>query len=60
VVVTLQNLTRELADNPSSMTMSKDEGDETGLLTIETEAAKLAKDVDSWNSAACSTTRPTP
>jgi peptide chain release factor 2 len=41
--------------------MSKEEGDEAGLQTIEAEAAKLAKDIEgSWNSAACSTTRPTP
>ena len=46
VVVMLANLTRELADNLELFEMSKEEGDETGLATIEQEAAKLAKDVE--------------
>jgi peptide chain release factor 2 len=41
VVVTLNSLTTELADNSELFEMSKDEGDETGLLTIEAEAQKL-------------------
>ncbi|WP_137896171.1 peptide chain release factor 2 [Ramlibacter sp. 2FC] len=42
VVVTLNELTRELADNGELFEMSKEEGDETGLRTIEAEAGKLA------------------
>ncbi len=41
VVVTLDKLTRELADNTELYEMSKEEGDEPGLLTIEAETAKL-------------------
>ena len=41
VVVTLDKLTRELADNAELYEMSKEEGDEPGLLTIEAETAKL-------------------
>ena len=41
VVVTLDKLTRELADNAELYEMSKEEGDEAGLMTIEAEAAKL-------------------
>ncbi len=46
VVVTLTNLTRELGDNIELYDMSKEDGDEAGLLTIEAEAAKLAADVE--------------
>jgi peptide chain release factor 2 len=46
VVVTLTKLTSELADNIELFDMSKEEGDEAGLLTIEGEAAKLAADVE--------------
>ena len=41
VVVTITNLTSELADNLELFEMSKEEGDDDGLLTIETETAKL-------------------
>lgn len=41
MVVTLDKLTRELADNAELYEMSKEEGDEAGLLTIEAEADKL-------------------
>ena len=41
VVVTLDKLTRELADNTELYEMSKEEGDEPGLMTIEAETAKL-------------------
>ena len=41
VVLTLDKLTRELADNTELYEMSKEEGDEPGLLTIEAETAKL-------------------
>jgi len=41
VVLTLEKLTQELADNSELFEMSKDEGDEAGLRTIETETAKL-------------------
>ena len=41
MVLTLQTLERELADNLELFEMSKDEGDESGLLTIEAEGDKL-------------------
>ena len=41
VVGTLQTLESELSDNLELYEMSKEEGDESGLLTIEAEAAKL-------------------
>ena len=41
VVLTLQKLTTELADNAELYEMSKEEGDDTGLETIEAETAKL-------------------
>ena len=41
MVVTLDKLTRELADNAELYEMSKEEGDEPGLMTIEAETAKL-------------------
>jgi peptide chain release factor 2 len=44
-VVTLQNLQRELADNLELYEMSKEEGDEAGLATIEDEAWKLEETV---------------
>ena len=59
VVVTLDKLTRDLADNAELYEMSKEEGDEAGLLTIESEAATMRAAVKSWSSAACLATRPT-
>lgn len=44
MVVTLNQLTSELADNSELYEMSKAEDDEAGLLTIETESNKL-KDI---------------
>lgn len=41
VVQTIASLERELADNLELYEMSKEEGDEGGLLTIEAETAKL-------------------
>ena len=41
VVLTLQKLTTELADNAELFEMSKEEGDDAGLETIESEAGKL-------------------
>ena len=41
VVLTLQKLTTELADNAELYEMSREEGDEAGLITIEQETAKL-------------------
>jgi peptide chain release factor 2 len=41
VVLTLNTLERELADNTELFEMSKDDGDEAGLLTIEAETEKL-------------------
>jgi len=46
VVVTLDSLTSELSDNSELYEMSKEEGDESGLQTIETEAAKLSEIVE--------------
>jgi peptide chain release factor 2 len=46
VVGTLDNLTSELADNIELYDMSKAEGDEAGLQTIEAEAAKLAVTIE--------------
>ena len=40
-MLTLDKLTHELADNAELFEMSKEDGDETGLLTIEAEAEKL-------------------
>ena len=41
VVVTLTDLQRDLSDNTELFEMSKDDGDEDGLLHIETDAARL-------------------
>ncbi|MDD2926329.1 peptide chain release factor 2 [Rhodoferax sp.] len=41
VVVTLSDLQRDLSDNTELFEMSKEDNDEAGLVTIETEAAKL-------------------
>ena len=46
MVGTLDNLTSELADNIELYDMSKAEGDEAGLQTIEAEAAKLAATIE--------------
>ena len=46
MVVTLTRLTQELADNSELFEMSKEEGDEAGLLTIEEETAKLTADIE--------------
>ena len=42
IVLTLNDLTRELSDNSELFEMSKEDGDEAGLLTIEEEGTKLA------------------
>jgi len=41
VVVTLTDLQRDLSDNTELFEMSRDEGDEAGLITIEEDAARL-------------------
>ena len=46
MVVTLDKLTSELADNSELYEMSKEEGDEAGLQTIAAEAAKLSEIVE--------------
>ena len=46
VVLTLDKLTHELADNAELFEMSKEEGDEAGLLTIEAETAKLKPEIE--------------
>ncbi|MBC5768068.1 peptide chain release factor 2 [Ramlibacter albus] len=46
VVVSLTDLERETSDNLELFEMSKEEGDEAGLQTIEAETAKLTKIVE--------------
>ena len=46
VVVVLDNLTSELADNSELFEMSKEDDDHAGLQTIENEAAKLGEIVE--------------
>ena len=46
VVVTLNTLTSELSDNSELFEMSKEEGDDAGLLTIEVEGKKLSAIVE--------------
>jgi peptide chain release factor 2 len=46
IVITLDDLERELADNTELFEMSKEDGDEAGLLTIEAEGAKLAATIE--------------
>jgi len=46
VVLTLDNLTAEIADNTELFEMSKEDGDEAGLITIEGETAKLTETVE--------------
>jgi peptide chain release factor 2 len=45
-VVTLGGLASELSDNLELYDMSKDEGDEAGLQTLEADAQRLAKQVE--------------
>ncbi|MFZ2306676.1 MAG: peptide chain release factor 2 [Rhodoferax sp.] len=42
VVLTIENLERELSDNLELFEMSKEDGDEAGLITIEGETEKLS------------------
>jgi peptide chain release factor 2 len=58
VVLVLDELARELADNAELYELSRDEGDDGALLAIEQTPA-AAKRSRSWSSAACSTSRPT-
>ena len=46
VVLTLDSLASELADNAELFDMSKQDGDQAGLLAIEAEAAKLATTIE--------------
>ena len=46
MVVTLDELTRELSDNTELYEMSKEEGDEAGLATIGDESAKLQATIE--------------
>ena len=46
MVVTLNTLTSELSDNSELFAMSKEEGDDAGLLTIEVEGNKLSSIVE--------------
>ncbi len=46
VVVTLTRLTQELSDNTELFDMSKADGDEDGLLTIEAETQGLLADIE--------------
>ena len=45
-MLTLERLTRELADNTELYDMSKEDGDEDGLMTIEAETAKLQPEIE--------------
>ncbi len=46
IVLVLQDLDRELSDNLELYEMSKEDGDQAGLATIEAETAKLTKIVE--------------
>jgi peptide chain release factor 2 len=46
VVLTIDRLSRELADNAELFEMSRAEDDEAGLLTIEAEVAKIQPEVE--------------
>ncbi|ROR18040.1 peptide chain release factor 2 (bRF-2) [Comamonas sp. BIGb0124] len=46
IVLVLDDLTRELADNEELYEMSREDNDEAGLLTIRDEAAKLEAEVE--------------
>src|SRR3569832_1438141 len=46
IVVTLGDLARELSDNLELFEMSKYEGDDDGLATIETDTQRLARQVE--------------
>ena len=46
VVLTLDRLSSELSDNSELYQMSKDDGDEAGLLTIEADTGKLAEAIE--------------
>ena len=46
IVLTLQSLDRELSDNLELYEMSKEEGDEAGLQTLEEDAARLNTTVE--------------
>ncbi|MBS3997478.1 MAG: peptide chain release factor 2 [Hydrogenophaga sp.] len=46
VVLVLDRLTNDLADNTELFEMSEADGDDAGLLTIESEAAKVATEVE--------------
>ena len=45
-MLTLDGLTRDLSDNSELFEMSRDEGDEAGLLTIEADAQRLAEVIE--------------
>lgn len=46
VVVTLTRLTQELADNTELFEMSKDDGDDEGLATIEADTKSLVSTIE--------------
>ena len=46
VVLTLSRLDQELADNSELFEMSRDDNDEAGLLTLETESKKITEEVE--------------
>ena len=45
-MLTLERLRTELSDNSELFEMSRDDGDEAGLLTIEAESARLTQDIE--------------
>jgi len=46
VVVTIQALERDLSDDLELYEMSRDDGDEEGLVTLETDASRIAGEVE--------------
>jgi peptide chain release factor 2 len=46
VVVTIQSLERDLSDDLELYEMSRDDGDEAGLATLEADAARIAGEVE--------------
>ena len=46
VVLVLDRLSQEIADNTELFEMSREDGDEAGLVTIEAEAAKVSAEVE--------------
>jgi peptide chain release factor 2 len=59
VVLVIESLTSNLADNGELFEMSKEEGDEDGLKAIHADVQTLSARSSSSSSAGCSATKPT-